>query len=145
LLITFIVRFIKKLLIPRAMAIISISLNDNILKNIDKLKEDLGFTGRSEVIRAGLRMLISDTREKSKLAGKVEGVMLAIHDDKYTEDATNIRHKHKKVIRTHIHNQLENQKCLEILVVEGNSADIINLANDFQTNKKMESAKLFVS
>lgn len=51
------------------MGIISISLNDNILKEMDDLQKEFGFTGRSELIRAGIRMLLSDKSEKrNKLA-----------------------------------------------------------------------------
>ncbi|MBV1768341.1 MAG: ribbon-helix-helix domain-containing protein, partial [Methanobacterium sp.] len=34
------------------MAIISISLNDKLLEEIDALKDEMGFSGRSDVIRA---------------------------------------------------------------------------------------------
>ena len=67
LLIIFIIIFIKKLIILDGMVIISISLNERILKDIDKLERDLGFSGRSEVIRAGVRLLISEEKEKAKL------------------------------------------------------------------------------
>ena len=35
------------------MPIVSISLNDEILKQIDALQKNLGFSGRSDAIRAG--------------------------------------------------------------------------------------------
>ena len=34
------------------MAIISVSLSDKLLSEIDHLKDEIGFSGRSEVIRA---------------------------------------------------------------------------------------------
>ncbi len=127
------------------MPIISISLNDRILRDIDKLKEDLGFSGRSEVIRAGMRMLSSDVREKAKLVGKVDGVLLVVHEDRHNESVSSIRHSFQKIIKTHIHNQLENHRCLEIFVVSGEASEVKNLASSFQANKGIEFTKLIVS
>ena len=39
------------------MPIVSISLNDEILSELDKLQSSMGFSGRSEAIRAGIRHL----------------------------------------------------------------------------------------
>ncbi|MGH9991312.1 MAG: CopG family ribbon-helix-helix protein, partial [Nitrososphaera sp.] len=40
------------------MTIVSVSLNDDILSEIDKLQKALGFSGRSEIVRAGIRNLL---------------------------------------------------------------------------------------
>jgi CopG family nickel-responsive transcriptional regulator len=39
------------------------------LSEIDKLKKIGGFSGRSEIIRAGIRNLISEERQKADLPG----------------------------------------------------------------------------
>lgn len=46
------------------MAIVSISLSDKLLKEIDDFKDEIGYSGRSDVIRTSIRMLISDNLEK---------------------------------------------------------------------------------
>ena len=40
------------------MTIVSVSLNEDILHEMDKLQKALGFSGRSEIIRAGIRNLL---------------------------------------------------------------------------------------
>jgi len=60
--------------------IISISLNEEILKGIDKIQKELGFSGRSDVIRAGVRMLIADSKEKEKLSGRINSIVQRILD-----------------------------------------------------------------
>ena len=39
------------------MPIVSISLNDELLIELDKLQKSMGFAGRSEAIRAGIGIL----------------------------------------------------------------------------------------
>ncbi|MDP3485606.1 MAG: ribbon-helix-helix protein, CopG family, partial [Methanobacteriaceae archaeon] len=53
------------------MTIISISLNEKLLGELDSLKEDMGFSGRSDVIRAAARMLIDDNRQSKNISGNV--------------------------------------------------------------------------
>jgi len=127
------------------MTIISISLNERILKDIDKLEKELGFSGRSEVIRASVRMLIADKREKSKLKGIIDAALLVIHDDKYSEEVSNIRHKYDDIVKTQVHNHLANHKCFEIFILNGIADRIISVTEAFQTNKKIDYTKLIVS
>ena len=51
------------------MPIVSISLNDEILKQIDSLQKNLGFSGRSDAIRAGIRSFVSEEKQKEDLSG----------------------------------------------------------------------------
>ena len=45
------------------MTIVSISLNDEILSELDKLQSTMGFSGRSEAIRAGIRTFVSEEKQ----------------------------------------------------------------------------------
>ncbi len=127
------------------MAILSISLNDHLIREIGKLQKELGFSGRSEIIRAGIRMLIADKKEKSKLRGTIDGVLLVIHDDDHSETVSHIRHRNHGIIKTQVHNHLENHKCLDIFVVKGEATAVRSLVDEFQTSKKMDVVKLMVS
>ena len=51
------------------MPIVSISLNEDIINDIDKLQKNLGFSGRSEIVRAGLRNMIAEQKERDTLQG----------------------------------------------------------------------------
>jgi CopG family nickel-responsive transcriptional regulator len=63
------------------LAIVSISLNNDILTEIDKLQKALGFSGRSEIVRAGIRNLLAEEKDRQDLYGELFAVLLAIHDD----------------------------------------------------------------
>ena len=81
------------------MTIISISLNEKLLGELDSLKEDMGFSGRSDVIRAAARMLIDDNKQSKKISGNVNAVLFLIHsqkvEDKITMSKTQLRRHHK--------------------------------------------------
>nr|QNO54837.1 putative nickel-responsive regulator [Methanosarcinales archaeon ANME-1 ERB7] len=127
------------------MAIISISLNDKLLTEIDQLQKELGFSGRSEVIRAGARMLLADNREKEKLEGRLNSVLLLIHPQKVEDTVTAIKHEFEDIISTQIHNHLREDKCIEVFILEGDAARINDLVRLFLTTRKMDYVKLIVA
>jgi len=124
--------------------IISISLNEEILKEIDKIQKELGFSGRSEVIRAGARMLIADSKEKERLSGKLNSILLLIHNQKVEDTVTEIKHKFEDITKTQIHSHLKEDKCLEIFILDGEADKIKELLKLFQTSGKMEYIKLII-
>ena len=127
------------------MAIISISLNGKLLTEIDQLQEELGFSGRSEVIRAGARMLLADNKDKEKLNGWMNSVLLLIHSQKVEDTVTAIKHEFEDIISTQIHNHLREDKCIEVFILEGDAARINDLVRLFLTTRKMDYVKLIVA
>jgi CopG family nickel-responsive transcriptional regulator len=127
------------------MPIVSISLNKRILKEIDAIQDEMGFSGRSETIRAAIRMLMADKREKDDLIGVLDATLLVIHDENASDNVSKIRHDFQDLIKTQIHNHLENDKCLEIFVVKGEADRIKLMKNSFQIEKNLDYVKLIVA
>ncbi|MBC8521338.1 MAG: CopG family ribbon-helix-helix protein [Candidatus Syntrophoarchaeum sp.] len=127
------------------MRIISISLTEELLEEIDGLQKELGFSGRSEVIRAGARMLLADNKEKEKLEGRLNSVLLLIHTQKVEDTVTEIKHEFGDIISTQIHNHLRGDKCLEVFILDGDAARIKHLVRLFQTSGKMDYVKLVMA
>lgn len=127
------------------MVIVSISLNEKILEEIDRIQKELGFSGRSEVIRTGARMLISENKEKEGLTGKINSTLLLIHNQDAEDVVTEIKHRFEDITKTQIHSHLRENKCLEIFVLDGDSERIKEMVRLFQTSRKIEYVKLIVA
>jgi CopG family nickel-responsive transcriptional regulator len=125
--------------------IISISLTEDLLSEMDAIERELGFSGRSEVIRAGARMLIADSREKRRLSGRLSSVLMVIHSQGAEDVVTKIKHRFEDIIKTQIHSHLREDKCLEIFTIEGNAGRVKELVKLFQSNGKIEYVKLVVA
>ncbi|HOI39864.1 MAG TPA: CopG family ribbon-helix-helix protein [Methanobacterium sp.] len=124
------------------MTIISVSLSEKLLKEIDDLKEELGFSGRSEVIRTSTRMLIADNQEKKTLFGNLNSILILIHDQKAEDQVTEIKHDFEDIINTQVHTHLKDDKCMEIFIMEGDAQRMNTLWKLFQANRKMDYVKL---
>jgi CopG family transcriptional regulator, nickel-responsive regulator len=125
--------------------IVSISLNDNIIQELDKLQEFLGFSGRSEIVRASVRSLLLEQKKVEELSGVLHSVLLVIHDEKSDQEISEIRHGFDKIINTHIHNKIDKDRCLEIFVLYGDAKEIKNITKKFQGNRKMDQVRLVVT
>lgn len=126
------------------MPIISISLNEKLLEEIDKLKDEIGYSGRSDVIRASARMLISDSKEREDLNGDINSILVLIHNQEVEDKVTEIKHDFEDIINTQIHSHLKGHKCMEIFILEGNAERIKEISTKFQINRKIDYVKLIV-
>ncbi len=127
------------------MTIVSISLNKEILEKINELQNSLGFAGRSEIVRAGIRNLLAEERERQELIGTIHALLLVIHDEKSDDQVSEMRHEYDKLINTHLHNKIDRNRCLEIFLVSGEANEIREMTKKFQSNKKMDHTKLVVT
>ncbi len=124
------------------MTIVSISLNGEILAELDRLQKSMGFSGRSEAIRAGIRSFVAEEKQNAKLSGKVHAVLLVIHSNEFDDIVSGIKHNFEDLITTHLHSKIEGEKCMELFVIDGEADKVSTITKDFQTNKKMDTVKL---
>jgi len=124
------------------MPIVSISLNEEILTELDKLQTSMGFSGRSEAIRAGIRTFVSEEKQKADLSGNIHAILLVVHNDQFDHVVSGITHNFEDLITTHLHSKIEKEKCMELFLINGDAQKVSTITKDFQTNKNMDTVKL---
>jgi CopG family nickel-responsive transcriptional regulator len=124
------------------MPIVSISLNGEILSELDKLQTTMGFSGRSEAIRAGIRSFVSEEKQKSDLSGNIHAILLVVHNDEFDHIVSGITHNFEDLITTHLHSKIDKEKCMELFVIDGDAEKVTTMTKDFQINKNMDTVKL---
>src|SRR6266852_1404571 len=126
------------------MTIVSLSFPDQIIKELDRIQDIGGFTGRSELVRAAIRLLVEDRKEKDSLLGHVNAVIVVTHDESNEAPITRLKHEFEDIVRTHIHNKISHGSCLELFLVEGEGKKVAGMTKEFQKEEKMKSVKLIV-
>ena len=124
------------------MTIVSISLNEEILSELDKLQSTMGFSGRSEAIRAGIRSFVSEEKQNSNLSGNIHAILLVVHNDEFDQLVSGITHNFEDLITTHLHSKIDKEKCMELFVIDGNAEQVTTMTQDFHRNKNMDTVKL---
>lgn len=119
------------------MTVVSISLNDSMLSELDSIKEDMGYSGRSEVMRAAARMLIDDYRHKKPLEGIMSAVIIAVHV-KRDDVISIVKHKYEEIISTQIHNHSIEKNCIDIFILNGRATMIKEMYISLHSSNKMD-------
>ena len=126
------------------MPIVSLSFPDQMIKELDQIQESHGFTGRSELVRAAIRLLLEDSREKDTISGHTNAVIVVTHDETNEGPITRLKHEFEDIVKTHIHNKVTHSNCVELLFLEGDGKKIAAMARELQKEDKMKSVKLLV-
>ncbi len=134
--------YISGLVAISAMPIVSLSFPETMLKEMDAMQGSRGFTGRSELVRAGIRLLIQDVKEKDTLSGKVSAVVVVTHTEENEEKVTQIKHRFDDIVRTHIHNKITRSNCVELFLLEGDAKEVAKMTGELQREDKIKSVKL---
>jgi CopG family transcriptional regulator, nickel-responsive regulator len=127
------------------MKIVSLSMSTKMLGELDSLQKSLGFAGRSEAVRAGIKSLISENKSVDEAKGELHAILLVVHDEHDEYSLMDTKHKYENIIVTQIHNNLGNDSCLEVFVLKGDADKIRKLFKEFKSNDKMEYVKLVVT
>src|SRR5208337_2678044 len=101
------------------MTIVSLSLPEQMVKDMDQIQKSQGFTGRSELVRAALRLMLEDTKEKDSLVGNISAVVTITHSQENEEPITKLKHQFEDIVKTHIHSKINRSNCVELFLLEG--------------------------
>jgi CopG family nickel-responsive transcriptional regulator len=126
------------------MTIISLSFPEQMIKDMDQLQKAQGFTGRSELVRAAIRLMLEDTKEKDTLTGNVNAVVTVTHSQENEEPITRLKHNFEDIVKTHIHSKIKLGNCLELFLLEGEGRKVASMTKAFQKEAEMKSVKLIV-
>jgi CopG family transcriptional regulator, nickel-responsive regulator len=126
------------------MTIVSLSLPDQMIKEIDQIQESGGFAGRSELLRAAVRLMLEDSKEKNSLNGHVNAIIVITHDESNEEPITRLKHEFEQIVRTHIHNKISQRNCIEVFLLEGDGKKVSAMTKAFQKEDKLKTVKLMI-
>ena len=113
-----------------------------MMKEMDALQSSLGFTGRSELVRASIRLLLQDVKDKNSLSGKLNAVVVVTHNEENEETVTRIKHSYDEIVRTHIHNKIAKGNCVEVFLLDGDAKKVTSMVESFQKEDAVRSVRL---
>src|SRR5437763_13733801 len=99
------------------MAIVSVSIHEEMVDEMDTIQKSMGFSGRSELIRAAVRGLLAANREKNGISGEVNAVLVGTPDQSNQEAVSRLKHSFEDRVKTHLHHKLAQRSCAELFLV----------------------------
>ncbi|MEM2878649.1 MAG: nickel-responsive transcriptional regulator NikR [Candidatus Hadarchaeales archaeon] len=132
---------------PEKITRMSLTLPEELLEELDVSLKDQGYASRSEAIRDALREFLAAYRWRRKLRGKQLGAIMIMyrHDVRGLADSLiDIQHDCHEVIKSVQHLHVDDERCLEALIVQGPGATIKKLHERLGSLRGVETAKLMV-
>ncbi|MEM2923153.1 MAG: nickel-responsive transcriptional regulator NikR [Candidatus Nitrosocaldus sp.] len=125
---------------------ISISLPSDLLATFDKVSRKAGFTDRSKAIQTAMRAFISENgwlsgNESSNGAGLIE-LLYDPHARNVEKALTIIQHNYDHIVTSSTHIHLDDDNCLEAIIVRGDARSIKRLAKELAENKGIKNIKV---
>jgi len=126
--------------------IVSLSLPDEILKDMDRAVEEIGYTSRSEMVRDAVRAFLREKSEVSKLKGHINGVLMLVYDHECAARVSEVRHKHMGVFKSFMHADFDGgDDCCEVLMFCGEAEELKNSYNQLSTLVGVKEARIFLA
>ncbi|MBE6527236.1 MAG: CopG family ribbon-helix-helix protein [Thermoplasmata archaeon] len=120
------------------MPIVSVSLGDEDVENLDRIQEQFGLKGRSDAVRTAIRQSTANLQDIQDLKGQVEGVLIAVRRDHADPWLSNIQAAHMGLVTTQLHSHLRDHKCLEVMILSGSAAEVKRMILDIEASNKAE-------
>ena len=124
---------------------IGISLPKNLLDRFDEILNYRGYSSRSEGIRDAIRTYITYYKWMADIKGEREGVITMVYDHNQRNLLTtimDIEHEHHHIIKASLHSHVSHDRCLEVILIHGDGAQLKMLAEQLMAQKGVESVKL---
>ena len=123
------------------MTVISISLPDDAVELIERIQKSLDLSGRSETIRAAIKIAGSEMKDIEDAEGDVEGVLIIVHSTHSDKWIGMLQHKYEDMIRTQLHSHLQNKKCLEVMILSGDPDKFGDMMKEIHRTGKADYVK----
>jgi CopG family transcriptional regulator, nickel-responsive regulator len=126
-------------------SIISLSLPNELLEELDThLGEDRGAT-RSEVVRQAVRMYLTQNDELEKIKGNIIATITVLYEKtEQNKELFRLQHEFDDMITAYLHAHLSETDCLEVMVVKGASDRLRRLIDGLKANKPVKQIKFSI-
>ncbi len=122
------------------MPIVSVSMDDAVLKSLDEIAQRRNYRSRSEAVREALREFV-DVSEWGKEGGQSSVILAVIYEKGNPKaDLAMLQHRFDE-IRTMLHTHLNEVDCLQIFVAEGPTTRLKELIGQIRRVKGVKQIK----
>jgi len=126
--------------------IVSLSLTDEILDDIDRSVKEIGYSSRSELVRDAVRAFLREKAEVANLEGHIDGVMLLVYDHESAAKVSEVRHRHMGVFKSFMHADFDGgDDCCEVLMFCGEADEVKATYNQLSALVGVKEARIFLA
>jgi CopG family nickel-responsive transcriptional regulator len=127
------------------LSIISLSVPDVLLKQVDTTIAERGYASRSEIIRQSLRLFLQEDTRIENLEGEIVSTITIIYKEKADRKRIlNAQHIYSGLISTFLHAHIQEGFCLEVIILKGQARIIRKFIDDLRANEQIKKLNVAV-
>jgi len=109
------------------MSVVSISVPDELLEQMDEFADEHGYSGRSELLREAARSLMGELDDSDLKERELVATVTAIFEFENSDvegEMIDLRHDYDGVVKSNVHSHIGEDYCMELFVLEGSLDDV---------------------
>jgi CopG family nickel-responsive transcriptional regulator len=125
----------------------TISLDDTLAREFDRLIAERGYDNRSEAVRDLLRAHLDKLREARDLDGQCVGNLSYVynhHERELAERLMAIQHAHHDLVVSTMHAHLDHDYCIESVILKGPAQQVRRFADAIAAERGVRHGSLNV-
>ena len=123
------------------MGIVSVSLPDSLLDQMDAVIKARGYAGRSELVRAAVRDFLVHELQQGRREGSRAATLTLVYPEGHERRIGDIRHEHGDVIKSMMHAHAD-EKCVELFMLQGKAGRIREFADRLRAYRDTRLAEV---
>lgn len=113
----------------------SFSLPPELLKDLDRVTKEMGYEERSRALQIAIRNLVTESELAARGDALTIGTILVLYNHEkrgIDYQLTHMGHQFSKSIVSSLHVHLDEEQCLNIIVVKGEVKTILRLEQELR-------------
>jgi CopG family nickel-responsive transcriptional regulator len=119
--------------------ILSVSLPEPLVRNLDHVVTQRGYRGRSAAMRAALTEFLRQQRREGELGGQVATVAVLGYPERAERALSEIRHDHNDLVTSLLHAHTPKGRCATVILAEGPADRVRTFLTRLRSLKDLES------
>lgn len=119
----------------RQAKVVSVSLPQALLLELDRFVEDAEFHGRSDAVQAALVQFLAEQRGQGSRHERQNAIIAVCFNKRDERRVGEVKHDYGDVLKSMLHTHLAGTDCVEVFVVEGAGERISSMASSLSALK----------
>ena len=127
------------------LTIISLSIPDALLEQVDSTITERGFASRSEITRQALRLFLKEDAQIENVEGEVVATAAIIYKEKADRQRLlDAQHVYSGLVSTFLHAHIHEGYCLEVIILKGQAKTIRKFIDTLRANEQITQINITV-
>jgi CopG family nickel-responsive transcriptional regulator len=127
------------------LTVISLSIPEVLLEQMDSAITERGFASRSEITRQALRLFLKKDLQIENAQGEIIATATIIYREKADRQRLlDAQHVYSGLVLTFLHTHIQEGYCLEVIILKGQARTIKKFTDTLRANEQITQINIAI-